>query len=152
MEGRRSDDGAARRREWKYPQLDRVRMRLDHIRQVTELRALHVDPAHLLEERGLAEDCYETQRIHAYQPLLPAHKGVAKERAEKAAAMLALMVECRDEGRAKHAAGVLVRLLTRKFATVPDEVRARIDTASLEQLDTWTERVLDAATLDEVFR
>jgi hypothetical protein len=46
---------------------------------------------------------------------------------------------------------VLVRLLTRKFATVPDEVRARIDTASLEQLDTWTERVLDAETLDEVF-
>jgi hypothetical protein len=78
-------------------------------------------------------------------------KGVAKERAEKAAALLALMVECRDEGRAEHAAGVFVRLLTRKFATVPDEVRARIDTASLEQLDTWTERVLDAETLNEVF-
>jgi hypothetical protein len=29
--------------------------------------------------------------------------------------------------------------------------RARIDTASLEHLDTWTERVLDAETLDEVF-
>jgi predicted transposase YdaD len=55
------------------------------------------------------------------------------------------------KGRAEHAAGVLVRLLTRKFATVPDEVRVRIDTASLEQLDTWTERVLDAETLDEVF-
>jgi hypothetical protein len=58
----------------------------------------------------------------------------------------------RAAGRAAPAAGVLVRLLTRKFATVPDEVRARIDTASLEQLDTWTERVLDAETLDEVFR
>jgi hypothetical protein len=78
-------------------------------------------------------------------------KGVAKERAKKAAALLALMVECRDEGRAKHAAWVLVRLLTCKFATVSDEVRARIDTASLEQLDTWTERVLDAETLNEVF-
>jgi hypothetical protein len=63
-----------------------------------------------------------------------------------------LRAEGRVEGRAEHAAGVLVRLLTRKFATVPDGVRARIDTAPLEQLDTWTERVLDAATLDEVFR
>jgi predicted transposase YdaD len=72
-------------------------------------------------------------------------EGEVKGRAEGRAAG-------RAEGRAEHAAGVLVRLLTRKFATVPDEVRARIDTASLEQLDTWTERVLDAATLDEVFR
>ena len=55
------------------------------------------------------------------------------------------------KGRAEHAAGVLVRLLTRRFGAVPDELRARIDTASLEQLDTWTERVLDAATLDDVF-
>jgi Domain of unknown function (DUF4351) len=55
------------------------------------------------------------------------------------------------EGVGKGAARTLVRLLTRKFTTVPDELRARIDTASLEQLDIWTERVLDAATLDDVF-
>jgi hypothetical protein len=30
-------------------------------------------------------------------------------------------------------------------------VRQRIDTASLEQLETWCDRVLDATTLDEVF-
>jgi hypothetical protein len=55
------------------------------------------------------------------------------------------------EGVGKGAARTLVRQLTRKFTTVPDELRARIDTASLEQLDIWTERVLDATTLDEVF-
>jgi hypothetical protein len=34
---------------------------------------------------------------------------------------------------------------------VPDEARQRIDAAPLEKLDTWTDRVLDAETLDEVF-
>ncbi|MHA6621790.1 Rpn family recombination-promoting nuclease/putative transposase [Pseudonocardia sp. DLS-67] len=56
------------------------------------------------------------------------------------------------KGRAEHAAGVLVRLLTRKFGTIPGEVYTRIDAASLEQLDLWTERVLDAATPADVFR
>jgi hypothetical protein len=57
----------------------------------------------------------------------------------------------RAEGRAEHAAGVLVRLLTRKFGAVPNEARDRIGAASMEQLDLWSERVLDAETLDEVF-
>jgi hypothetical protein len=63
-----------------------------------------------------------------------------------------LRAEGRAEGVAKGTARTLVRQLTRRFGTVPDEVRARIDTASLEQLDIWSERVLDAAMLDEVFR
>jgi hypothetical protein len=62
-----------------------------------------------------------------------------------------LRAEGRAEGRAEHAAGVLVRLLTRKFGAVPDEARVRIGAASMEQLDLWSERVLDAETLDEVF-
>jgi predicted transposase YdaD len=61
-------------------------------------------------------------------------------------------VEGRAEGEVKGAARTLVRLLTRRFTTVPDEVRARIEAASLEQLDIWSDRVLDAATLDDVFR
>jgi hypothetical protein len=54
------------------------------------------------------------------------------------------------EGRAEHAARLLVRLLTRKFGSVPDAVRERIDAASLEQLEIWSDRVLDAPTLDEL--
>jgi Domain of unknown function (DUF4351) len=61
-------------------------------------------------------------------------------------------VEGRAEGEVKGAARTLVRLLTRRFTTVHDEVRARIEAASLEQLDIWSDRVLDAATLDDVFR
>jgi predicted transposase/invertase (TIGR01784 family) len=66
-----------------------------------------------------------------------------------------LRAEGRAEGEAKGvgkgAARTLVRLLTHKFGPVPDAVRIRVDTASLEQLDLWSERVLDAATLDDVF-
>jgi hypothetical protein len=57
----------------------------------------------------------------------------------------------RAEGVSKGEARVLVRQLTRKFGPVPDAVRELIDTASLEQLEIWTDRVLDAATVDEVF-
>jgi Domain of unknown function (DUF4351) len=59
--------------------------------------------------------------------------------------------EGRAEGLAEGEARVLVRQLTRKFGAVPGAVRQRINTASLEQLETWCDRVLDAATLDEVF-
>jgi hypothetical protein len=59
--------------------------------------------------------------------------------------------EGRAEGLAEGEARVLVRQLTRKFGAVPGAVRQRIDTASLEQLETWCDRVLDATTLDEVF-
>jgi predicted transposase YdaD len=58
----------------------------------------------------------------------------------------------RAEGEAKGAAHVLVRQLTRRFGVLPDEARQRIDTAPLEQLEAWSDRVLDATTLDEVFR
>jgi predicted transposase/invertase (TIGR01784 family) len=62
-----------------------------------------------------------------------------------------LRAEGEAKGIGKGAARTLVRLLTHKFGPVPDAVRVRVDTASLEQLDLWSERVLDATTLDEVF-
>lgn len=54
------------------------------------------------------------------------------------------------EGQAKRAAGVLLRLLARKFGAIPDQARDRIGAASIDQLDLWTMRVLDATTLDDV--
>jgi predicted transposase/invertase (TIGR01784 family) len=60
-------------------------------------------------------------------------------------------VEGRAEGRTEEAARILVRQLTRRFGPVSDAVRERIDTASLEQLEIWSDRVLDASAVDEVF-
>jgi hypothetical protein len=55
------------------------------------------------------------------------------------------------KGRAEEATSLLTRLLTRRFAIVPAEMREQIEVASVEQLEVWCERVLDAATLDDVF-
>jgi hypothetical protein len=42
-------------------------------------------------------------------------------------------------------------VLTRKFGELPGSARARIETATVEQLEAWTDRVLSATTLDEIF-
>jgi hypothetical protein len=53
----------------------------------------------------------------------------------------------RAEGQAK----TLARLLTLKFGGLPDSAQARLQAASAEQLTAWTDRVLTATTLDEIF-
>jgi flagellar biosynthesis/type III secretory pathway protein FliH len=47
---------------------------------------------------------------------------------------------------------LLKRQLLRRFQTLPDEVQARIETASPEQLGQWADNILEATTLDEVFK
>jgi hypothetical protein len=59
--------------------------------------------------------------------------------------------EGKTEGKAEGKAELVLRLLTRRFGTPPDWVPPRLQTATPDQLDTWAERTLDAATLAEVF-
>ena len=47
---------------------------------------------------------------------------------------------------------VLQKLLTKRFGALPGELVSRISVASAVQIDVWLDRVLDAASLDEVFR
>ena len=61
-----------------------------------------------------------------------------------------LRAEGRVEGRVEGVASVLVRQLTRKFGPLPESIQAAIRAASLEQLEVWTDKVLVAASLDEV--
>ena len=49
-------------------------------------------------------------------------------------------------------AATLLKLLTRKFGTLDTSLRQRIEKASEIELDAWTERVLFAASLDEVLK
>lgn len=60
-------------------------------------------------------------------------------------------VEGRAEGKVEGRADTLAQLLTLKFGTLPDSARTKLRTASTQQLATWTERVLSATTLDEMF-
>ena len=48
--------------------------------------------------------------------------------------------------------GMLSRLLTKRFGNLPADVAGQIKNASKEQIEIWFDRVIDAATLDEVFQ
>lgn len=60
--------------------------------------------------------------------------------------------EGQASGEVRGRAAVLVKQLQLKFGPLPDAVAARVHSASLEQLDAWVERVLSAATIDDVMR
>jgi hypothetical protein len=47
---------------------------------------------------------------------------------------------------------MLRRLLTQRFGPLPNEVEQRLYAATVQDLERWAERVLDAQRLDEVFR
>jgi flagellar biosynthesis/type III secretory pathway protein FliH len=47
--------------------------------------------------------------------------------------------------------GLLRDLLTRRFGSLPAAINARLDTASPHDVERWTQRIVDAASLDEVF-
>jgi Domain of unknown function (DUF4351) len=56
-----------------------------------------------------------------------------------------------EQGRQQGIQGVLLRLLRQRFGdAVNAQVEQRIATASLEQVEAWTGRVLSAATLAAV--
>ena len=56
-----------------------------------------------------------------------------------------------EKGIEKGEALVLQKLLTKRFGTLPPEVVGQISVASVQQIDTWIDRVLDAESLDSVF-
>jgi hypothetical protein len=57
-----------------------------------------------------------------------------------------------EKGITKGEALLLQRQLVRRFGALPNEVVNQIATATTRQLENWGDRVLDAATLDDVFQ
>lgn len=56
----------------------------------------------------------------------------------------------RQEGVLQGQRAVLRHLLERRFGELPERALARLEAAGAEELDQWADRVLTAATLDEV--
>ena len=56
------------------------------------------------------------------------------------------------QGRAEGERAVLERQLRRRFGRLPPEAAERLRRAPETELETWADNVLDAGTLDEVFR
>jgi hypothetical protein len=63
-----------------------------------------------------------------------------------------LRAEGEARGEARGRAEALMQLLTLKFGPLPQTARGVVRGASIEQLETWTARVLTADTLDQVLR
>ena len=57
----------------------------------------------------------------------------------------------RAEGKAEGKADMLLRQLRRRFSVLDSAVEARVRAADSDRLDQWSERILDARTLSEVF-
>lgn len=60
--------------------------------------------------------------------------------------------EGRREGRQEGEALILQKLLTKRFGALSAEAVGKIANASAEQIEAWVDRVLDAASLEDVFR
>jgi hypothetical protein len=56
-----------------------------------------------------------------------------------------------DALEAQGRASVLVQLLGRRFGAVTDAVRTRVEEATLNEINCWIDRFLDAESIDDVF-
>lgn len=59
--------------------------------------------------------------------------------------------ELREEGRQQGEAKLLQRMLRRRFGELPESVGQRLSSAPSEQLERWIEKILDVASLAELF-
>jgi hypothetical protein len=59
--------------------------------------------------------------------------------------------EGRREGRREAAQRILSRLVTRRFGTLPEGAAARIEQADTATLERWSEQVLTAQSVADVF-
>ena len=56
-----------------------------------------------------------------------------------------------QQGKHEGETAILERLLTKRFGPLTADTRAKLNAASLEELDRWADRILDAPTLAAVF-
>ncbi|MFN9706718.1 MAG: DUF4351 domain-containing protein, partial [Planctomycetota bacterium] len=59
--------------------------------------------------------------------------------------------EGKAEGRAEGKVATLLRLITRRFGAPAAAVVSRLQAATTDDLDRWTDRILDATSLADLF-
>jgi len=111
----------------------------EHWQEDSKMRNIDYPPVQQALDRlkGLSADA-ETRR-----------QAFVRERAllDEASAINAATARGKHEGEAI----ILERLLTKRFGPLPEAARSRLAGASLDQLDLWADRILDAPTLAAVF-
>jgi predicted transposase YdaD len=61
------------------------------------------------------------------------------------------LLQGRQEGRQEGEVALLERQLTKRFGPLTKATQSRLHNTTLEQIEIWAERVLDAKTLEDVF-
>ena len=100
-----------------------------------------------LSSPAVEEAMQELKRISADED--ERYRALARERALSDA--VTDRNAARREGLEEGGAAVFESLLARRFGPLDEATRSRIRGASLEQLERWTDRILDAPTLTAVF-
>jgi hypothetical protein len=77
----------------------------------------------------------------------PETRRLARDREDSIAMYYMHLSASRAEGKAE----ILLKQLELRFGPIPTEIRTRVGGSIHRLLDRWAERVLTAATLDEVF-
>jgi len=118
---------------------------------VAPARGLSIGQGHvkdLLEYRSMLKDIWENSMREAELKIQRQFEQKAAER------FLAGRQEGRQEGLARGIAEgraqTLLRQLRLRFGDLPTDVVQRVSEANIDELDQWTERVLDAGSLDDV--
>ena len=94
---------------------------------------------------------YATTVYSSVNPVL-LRRAIHKVRPEWEDEMLSIAAkEWKAEGRAEGKAETLLRLLRRRFHSVPPEMEARVLNADGTELDDWLDRFVDAKALTDVF-
>ncbi|MBF0437651.1 MAG: DUF4351 domain-containing protein, partial [Magnetococcales bacterium] len=60
-------------------------------------------------------------------------------------------VDIREEGRDEEGRKIILRLLNKRFGSLPSAIQEKIAQANAEALEQWGDRLLDAASLEDVF-
>ncbi len=57
-----------------------------------------------------------------------------------------------QKGKLEGETAVIARMISRRFGSLSTETRNRLDKATLEQLELWADRILDASSLEQLFQ
>ena len=116
-------------------------------RSLTEWLRRVVLPARLPENTYL-EDMHTLQEMHSM--LAERVEQWRREYEEKG--LEKGLKQGLEQGLRRGEAQLLLRQLTRRFGTLPNEIQQRLDQASTTELEQWADNILDATTLEEVFQ
>jgi hypothetical protein len=93
---------------------------------------------------------YHALRV-AEAPALVLHETFERILQRPEETIMSTAEKLKDEGMQKGRVEVLLRQLAKRFGPVPEDLVERVRRGSTEDLERWTDRILDAATRDGVF-